>query len=151
MALVLTLRSGHDFYVEGKRVVVSWIDSPYRFGVKLPNGTGMTLTDTKWTKVFDGVSMQAGTPRNQDSHSIVRVVIDAPGIEILRGEIYRKNHFRSESTSSCETCKGTGELSDKTGCPACMGHGCVLCENKGFVVRKFKCPECSEGVNDAIE
>lgn len=142
MALVLSLRTGHDFYVDGQRVVTSWIDSPYRFGLKLPSGLSVTLTDDVWVEVFPGVKMQAGTPRNQDVKSLVRVVIDAPGIEIVRGELYRKGSSAVVSNSNCETCKGTKVLSNYEQCPKCHGDGCSSC-SKGKIRVEFVCPDCT--------
>lgn len=141
MALVLSMRAGHDFYVGDRRVVVSWIDSPFRFGLKLDDGGHISLTDDKWETVFPGVRMQAGIPRNQDATNLVRVVIDAPDIPIVRGSLYRKP---SEATGECETCHGKGTLKSKAPCAACGGHGCSSCQGTGQVTSTFKCPDCGE-------
>lgn len=138
MALVLSLRVGHDFYVDNKRVVVAWIDSPYRFGIKKDNGVVITLTEDQWQQVFDGVRMQAGIPRNPDSASLVRVVIDAPGIDVVRGDLYRK-----KGSQSCSTCQGTKVLKDRVPCQSCSGFGCSKCGGSGFVASDFKCPDCA--------
>jgi hypothetical protein len=141
MALVLSLRSGHDFYVGDDHVVVTWIDSPFRFGLKLNSERNVTLTDKEWTPIFDGVRMQAGIPRNQESMSLVRVVIDAPELTVLRGSLYRQGNDADSTEKFCQTCNGTKTLSRPLRCPDCLGHGCDKC-NKGEIVETFKCPEC---------
>lgn len=125
MALVLTLRKGHDFYVEDERVVVSRVISSVEFNLKLENGEVVTVTDDKWVKLMDGVEVQAAIPNSQ-SKVVVRVSIKAYGKRILRGELYNK-----KSKEHCLVCKGTGVLTQK------------VITGTGFTEDKFTCPECN--------
>lgn len=135
MPLVLSLRKGHDFYVGTHRVVISKIQSATSFQVRVDDGGGQQITDGEFTEILPGVSLQAGVPRNQNSR-VVRPIILAPGIKILRGEVYRAQK------GACETCGGTGKLSTKVAHASCGGHGCSGCSN-GYVVDTFTCPDCN--------
>lgn len=138
MSLVLALRAGQDVFVGDKRVVVSWVDTPFKFGLRLEDGSMATVTDTDWTQIQKGVKVQAGIPRNQDSTSVVRLQFDAPGVTIVRGALYRK-----ASNTHCNSCGGTGLLKEKVSCEKCGGFGCSAC-NAGSITRSFKCPDCEE-------
>lgn len=136
MALVLSLRIGQDFYVGDSRVVVSWIDSPFRFGLKVGDEGSKVVTDADWITLMPGVRVMAGIPKSQYQQSIVAVAIDAPGKEVLRGALY---HRKKES---CETCLGVGELKTKEVCQGCGGFGCKQCGGSGAVLTSFVCPDC---------
>ena len=140
MALVLSMRVGHDLFVGDSRVVVSWVESPYKFGLKKEDGSTLVVTDNEWTPLLAGVKVQAGTPRNQESSKIVRLSIDAPGVRVMRGPLYRKMN----SEKVCETCKGRKELTSAVECDKCQGHGCPSCKGTGKVKLSFKCPDCGE-------
>ncbi len=139
MALVLSLRAGHDFYVGDKRVVVSWIDSPHKFGLKKSNGVAVPVDDSDWVPLFEGVRVMAGVPKNPYQNRIVLLVVDAPNVKVLRGPLYRKT-----SGVVCEACKGTGKLRDKVQCEKCKGFGCSHCGGSGYATSEFKCPDCGE-------
>ena len=92
MALVISLPVGQDFYIEDERIVVSWIESPYQFGLRVNKETVVEVTDEKWVGLIPGVRVMAGTPRNQNQNTIVKVMIDAPNKQVLRGPLYRKGN-----------------------------------------------------------
>lgn len=135
MALILTLRKGHDFYVDGRRVVVGKIFSATNFTVRNDQGGVFNITDSTWTEVLPGVRVQAAIPRGQ-SMSIARVAIEAPGRKILRGEA-----FRAPLKPVCEACGGRGVLSQTIPHAECNGSGCVLCDS-GSIQESFVCPDC---------
>ena len=135
MALILTLRKGHDFYVAGRRVVVSKIFSATNFTLKNDEGKVFNVSDTRWEEVLPGVRIQAGIPRDQ-STAFVRVSIEAPGKKVLRGEAYRES-----KKSVCEACGGAGVLSQPVPHADCQGHGCVFCDS-GSIQESFVCPDC---------
>lgn len=137
MALVLTMRKGHDFFVEGQRVVVSSVRSALDFDVKNPHGQVYSIDEFKWANVLPGVKLRAAIPRDQ-SGMLVRVSIDAPGKKIVRGNLFRR---AVEIEDACSSCNGKGFLAIKVLCPLCKGHGCSGCDN-GFIDDTFKCPEC---------
>jgi len=138
MALVLAMRSGHDFFVNGRRAVISWVDSPYRFGVKRDDGVVVTVTDEGWGEVYPGVKLQAGVPSNPQA-KVVRVVFDAKGVKVLRGDIYRKTKVKA--SGPCGTCHGSGVINTRGVCVGCGGFGCSKC-SKGLVFITLKCPDC---------
>lgn len=139
MSLVLSMRQGHDFYVNDTRVIVSWISSSTRFCLRLPDGSRRIVQDDKWYTLLDDVYVMAGTPKSVDQSSIVNVAIKAPkDMLILRGPLYREAKRKQRM---CDTCKGSGTLRTLVLCENCSGHGCQLCKN-GFIVETFKCPDC---------
>lgn len=100
MPLVLALRKGHDFYVEDVRVVVSYVDNPYTFGVRVHEAL-FRVSDTKSVEIMPGVQLTASVPKNQNSSAVVRVEVTAPGKSVMRGDLYRRK---------CDTCKGKKQI-----------------------------------------
>lgn len=159
MALILSLRQGHDFYVEDERVVVSHIFTTTQFNLMTDDGEVHLVTEDTWAHILPNARAQAGIPREQDG-AIVRVAIEAPGQRVTRGELYRaangqhklsRNDARlhggkpmAPPAKACEACKGSGVLSTTYGCTVCGGHGCSTC-TKGVVRAEFSCPECTGG------
>lgn len=139
MALVLAMRSGHDFYVGDRRAVISWVDSPYKFGVKRDDGTVITVTDDSWGEIYPGVKVQAGVPSNQQA-KVVRVVFQADGVRVLRGDVFRK---APKPRGNCETCHGAGVINTREVCESCGGFGCAKCD-EGLVLITSKCPDCGD-------
>lgn len=149
MALVLTLREGHDFYVGHNRVVVQKPISAMEFPLLLHDGSQVMVNGDGWTEIEKGVRVQAGIPRDLLG-SIVRLIIDAPGVKILRGDLYHDRRKTApapkpkyQTKDVCTTCKGRRYLVADSICPICKGHGCSNC-NKGKVTHKFACPDCLE-------
>lgn len=138
MALAMTLRAGQDIYVGDSRVVVSAIKDAFNFRIKLENGTHLWLNEQEWSTVYPGVRMQAGIPRSSRSHSLVVLLVDAPGLPIVRGSLINK------AKEVCHTCNGSGKLSVRENCPFCGGFGCRECV-EGYVVVKSTCPDCNKG------
>lgn len=138
MALILTLRQGHDFFIERQRVLLSKVRSSMDFDLKTPFGHIHKVTEHGWIQILPGVKVQAAIPQDQDGR-LVRVAIDAPGKNIVRGNLYRKNG--GVIRSHCESCNNQGYLEIKAICPHCKGHGCSACSG-GFIDEKFTCPEC---------
>ena len=143
MALVISMRVGQDFYIADQRVVVSWIESPYKFGLKL-GGELHIVNDLDWTTIYPGVRVMAGTPRNQYQNTIVKVMVEAPGMTVLRGQLYRGPGGEKPKVEECKTCLGTKKLKNKLPCPDCGGHGCKGCSYSGSVLEEFQCPDCGE-------
>lgn len=136
MALILTLRKGHDFYVGGRRIVVGRIYSGVNFAVKNDEDKVFNVGEDEWTEVYPGVALQAAIPRDQFSPA-VRVAIEAPEEKkILRGEVYR-----ATKRPTCDSCKGKGVLTQMVLHNACDGRGCGKC-NKGYLSDVFVCPDC---------
>lgn len=147
MSLVLTLRLGHDFYIEQTRCFVSRVYSSVKFAVRCNGSEPVVLDDQDWVEVEPGVRMRAGIPQDQTG-SIIRVAIEAPGKKILRGELYRKEK-RPPAKRKCETCKGTGLLRQRVPHDTCSGHGCSKCRD-GYVVEVFGCPDCGDDEHDDV-
>jgi hypothetical protein len=126
LSLILTLRRGHDFYVEDSRVVVSNILSSVSFNLRLDDGTIVRVGDQKWEALLPGVLVQAGIPRGQNNN-VIRIAIDAPGKRILRGELYHRGIVKT-----CTTCKGVGTLTQKV----------LSSDGHTLVDDRFTCPDC---------
>lgn len=154
MALTLTLREGHDFFIGDRRFVVASVVTPLNFVVEAEDGHRYMLDPDDWSDVGPNVRLTSGIPRKQDG-KIVRVMIEAPGRKVLRGDLYRDSMRHPISTpspdsvsasqpvsGSCPTCHGRGVLTQEIACQQCGGHGCVNCGQTGFVTDTFKCPEC---------
>lgn len=153
MALTLTLREGHDFFIGDQRCVIDSVRTPLDFKVIVDGGGQHRVTDGYWTEVTNA-KLQAGIPRKQDG-KIVRIMIDAPGLKVLRGDLYRASqmedapntHQTSETSPNtsyevCAACAGRGYLINQMPCSHCGGHGCDLCGGTGYYNDKFKCPDC---------
>lgn len=135
MALAISMREGHDFYVGESHFQVYKITSAREFSLTEIDGPLHIVTDTDWTTVGKGMRIQAGIPRNPDNPKLVRVVIDAPGISVIRGDLSRR-------TQKCPSCSGRGTLTQHITHKHCGGHGCLTCKS-GVVEETFKCPDCS--------
>lgn len=153
MALALTLREGHDFYIGDRRFVVSDVSTPLDFVVS-SMGESFRLDSEEWLSVGDGVDLAYGIPRKQDG-KVVRLMVRAPGLKVLRGELYRASSLSPGPTptptpknatqghlKACGVCHGKGFLRQEVACKACGGFGCHECKNTGYVWDTFKCPEC---------
>lgn len=156
MALTLTLREGHDFFIGDRRIVVEDVRTPQDFTVRdTHNGLAWVLDSEEW-KNLSYAKLQAGIPRKQEG-KIVRLLVDAPGEKVLRGDLYRESkkhpdtstHPASEKSAStspvlCGTCHGLEVLSTNETCETCGGGGCSTCHWEGKVIVSFKCPDCSK-------
>jgi uncharacterized Zn finger protein len=90
MALALTLRKGHEVFVDHQRIVVSDLETALKFKVRRADGEEFKMDPNVWQEVFPSVWMQSGIPLDQKG-KMVRLVIDAPQhIKILRGDLYRR-------------------------------------------------------------
>lgn len=89
MPLVLSLKEGDDFWVNGQQVVIDQIENGSKFAVRVDGSDRpKEITDAKAREVFPDVFVSAG---GFYKYGMVRVVIEAPrSIEILRGDRYRK-------------------------------------------------------------
>jgi hypothetical protein len=96
MALVLTLRTGQDFFVGEVCFVVEEVLSPVRFRLhEFPSGHGgltqprsFEITDARATEIMPDVLVAAGCNAPKAS---ARIVIEAPPeVLILRGATKRK-------------------------------------------------------------
>jgi hypothetical protein len=88
MPLVLSLRSGQDFYVGDERFVVGAIRGSANFDVIADrSGRRHEITDARSTEIMNDVFVSAG---DRPQTGLARVAIEAPqDILILRGEKYR--------------------------------------------------------------
>jgi hypothetical protein len=88
MPLVMSLKTGDDFYVEDERVIVGAIHGRMHFEVQVEKtGSVFQVTDDEAQELFTDVFVSAG-PR--PASGIARVAIEAPReITILRGDRYR--------------------------------------------------------------
>lgn len=136
MALVLSLRSGEDFYIGNQRVAVMGMPSPQATKLKVGAEKPKTVTQSEWINLLGNVKVRLGLSRNPES-KVVRMMIEAPGKKVMRGSIYRKNG------GQCSTCNGKKVLHDRVPCKnAKCGPGCT-CKGTGFIKQDFKCPDCS--------
>lgn len=134
MPLVLAMKKGQDFYVGATRIVVTGIT---KRGFTAKIGETPHKITTYWREVFDGVHLSASI-RHSGCGEVVRVMIDAPGLKIVRGALHHTDH----GLGPCLVCKGSGQLYTKVTCPGCKGFGCNLCVG-GSIKESFGCPECS--------
>jgi hypothetical protein len=88
--LIISLREHDDFFVERRRIVVTRIDGPNDFTLKVEaTGKEFRITDEEATEVLPEVLIAAGGYLNIGQ---VRLVIDAPrSITILRGDKFRQD------------------------------------------------------------
>lgn len=144
MALTLTLREGHDFYVEHKRFLIVDVLTPMVFAVEDDHGLRHSVNSEDWVSIGAGVSLCSGIPRKQEGR-VVRLMVEAPGQRVLRGDLYREKMKASMPTPSplgknepqglpgaCSTCHGTGLLRQQ-----------VWRDGKQ-VQDTFPCPDCEE-------
>lgn len=154
MALTLTLREGHDFFVGDRRFVISEVMTPLNFVVSDEDERRFMLDPDDWADVGPNVRLSSGIPRKQDG-KIVRVMIEAPGRKVLRGDLYRDSLRHPIPTPSptsdsapqpvsgaCLSCQGRGVLTQTIACQQCGGHGCVKCGQTGSLLDTFQCPDC---------
>lgn len=140
MPLVISLRQGHGFHAGSSYVEVAKVRSAYSFSVRADNQLVLAVEQDEWTQVLPGVRVQAGVPQHQEG-KVVRVIIDAPGMKIIRSGAKDPVQLIARA---CEVCNGTKMLSTQTTCAVCQGHGCSAC-NHGKITVGFKCPECNTG------
>lgn len=136
MSLVLSLRKDHTVYLGNTKMVVSDIHSAYECEVEI-EGKKFTLAGESPVEILPGVNVLVGTPKSPNQSSIIKLAFDAPGVKILREDLYLK-----ASKSKCETCGGSGVLTTTLPCSYCRGYGCKLCNWLGHVKESFKCPDC---------
>ena len=88
MPLVLSLRSGQDFYLDDSQVIVGKIHGVTKFDVTVAKtGKKHTITEEQATEIADDVFLSAG---DNPQRGIARVAIDAPrSVKIVRGDKYR--------------------------------------------------------------
>lgn len=105
MALVLSLRVGHDFFVAGEQVIVSAIHDPFKFNLKIvASGRVFQITDQEATEIMEEVFVSAG---DRPQNGLARVAINAPrAIEILRGDRYR-GEDKDEGDAEVKFTKGS--------------------------------------------
>lgn len=93
--LIISLRENDDFFVEGRRVVVTRVDGPNDFTLKVEDtGKKFRITDEEVQEIMPDVLISAG---GYMKFGQVRLVIDAPrSIAILRGDKFREdpNQYR---------------------------------------------------------
>lgn len=144
MALTLTLREGHDFYVGDMRLLIADVLTPMVFSVEDDHGLKHSVNSEDWVEVAEGVRLCSGIPRKQEGR-VVRLLVDAPLFKVLRGDLYREKmkaphptpHPKAENapqrhSGACGTCHGRGYLSQP-----------VLKDGKQ-VQDTFQCPDCEE-------
>lgn len=134
MPLVLSLRKGHGFHVGDHHVQVVSVQSAYEFSVRANDNPVKEVKPDVWVEVLPGVLLQAGVPQSQEG-KIIRVVIDAPGLKIVRDGA-------KDPHSDCEVCHGTKTMKVKETCSFCKGFGCARCD-QGIVIVGHACPECT--------
>ena len=88
MPLVLSMKSGQDFYVGDQQVVIEKVRRDYTFDIIVTEtGKRHTVTETEAVEVLDDVFVSAG---DRPMAGLARVAIEAPpDVLILRGERYR--------------------------------------------------------------
>ncbi|CAA2141498.1 hypothetical protein [Hyphomicrobium sp. ghe19] len=88
--LIISLRENDDFFVEGKRVVVTKVSGPNDFTLLIEaTGKQHRITDEEATEILPDVLVSAG---GYLKIAQVRIVIDAPrSIAILRGSKFRQD------------------------------------------------------------
>jgi hypothetical protein len=88
MALVLSLRDGHDFYVADTQIIVGRVSGLTRFELSVPStGKKYVVTDKESAEIVEDVFVSAG---DRPQKGIARVAVTAPrSITIIRGDKYR--------------------------------------------------------------
>lgn len=89
MPLVITAKEGDDFYVEDVRYVVIDVRSATDFMIRRPDASLVWVSD-EWIELDAGVWVSYGLSKRTEGR-IVRIMLNAPGKCILRGELYRSN------------------------------------------------------------
>lgn len=144
MALTLTLREGHDFYVGDQRFMIADVITPMVFSVEDSFGLKHSVNSEDWVDVGSGVKLCSGIPRKQEGR-VVRLLVEAPDFKVLRGDLYREKlkgatqphtHPHEKEAKglhgACGTCHGTGYLTQQ-----------VWRDGKQ-VQDRFPCPDCEE-------
>ena len=108
MPLVLSLRSGQDFYVGDEQIVVGEILGLSRLTVTVPS-TGRTyeISDQEATELRElpNVFLSAG---DRPQGGVARVAIEAPReVSILRGDAYRSGSREADAHYNKPRNKGT--------------------------------------------
>ena len=88
MPLVLSLRTGQDFYVGDEQLIVQTVRGSTCFDVRVAStGKVHEITNSQAAEVLDDVFVSAG---DRPQPGLARVAIEAPSyLLILRGEKYR--------------------------------------------------------------
>lgn len=144
MALTLTLREGHDFYAGDTRFLIAGVITPMVFAIEDTNGLTHTVTSEDWVEITEGVRVCSGIPRKQEG-KVVRLLVEAPGIKVLRGDLYRE---KMKEPIPTPTPVGENAPQSTTG-------GCLTCHGKRYLTQKvwkdgkqvldtFPCPDCEE-------
>lgn len=90
MALVLSLKNGDDFWVDGRKIVVSKVIDENQLELTDDAGTPHKITDSEMTEIMPDVFVSAASYFKLGA---VRIALDAPReIEILRGDRYRAKY-----------------------------------------------------------
>lgn len=88
MALILSLRTGEDFYVDEHRVRVREVHSNRHFVLETQDDTHWEIVQDRMSEILPQVFVSSGLSKNLD---VARVVVDAPReIQILRGVAKRR-------------------------------------------------------------
>lgn len=96
MALVLTIREGHDFYVSDERFVVTKVDGKHRAVVQRESTKEIwEVTDERSETIMDRVKVSVGKPAPP---GMIRMAIEAPRyIPVLRGDKKRSGECRGDN------------------------------------------------------
>jgi hypothetical protein len=88
MPLVLSLKTGQDFYVGGERFVIGEVFSEAHFMVtRASTGESFEVTDLRATEILTDVFVSAG---ERPQAQLARVAIEAPSdVLVLRGDKFR--------------------------------------------------------------
>lgn len=97
MALVLSLKNGDDFWVAGRKVVVSEVVNANLLELTDDEGKQHRITDTEMTEIMPDVFVSAA---GYFKFGAVRIALDAPRtIEIMRGDRYREEKGKHHGVS----------------------------------------------------
>jgi len=87
--LVLTLKRKHDFYIDDSRVVVKYIRLDEEAGLQVGGDPIVKITSDDWTEIFPGAFVRAAWSQSTNA---VRVIVNAPGMDVVPGTLYRRNN-----------------------------------------------------------
>lgn len=97
MALVLSLKNGDDFWVAGRKVVVSNVVNANLLELTDDAGDKHKITDAEMTEIMPDVFVSAA---GYFKFGAVRIALDAPRtIQIMRGDRYRAQKGRRHGVS----------------------------------------------------
>lgn len=144
MALTLTLREGHDFYAGDLRFIIADVITPMVFAVEDSHGLCHSVNSESWVELASGVKVSSGIPRKQEG-KVVRVLVEAPGIKVLRGDLYREKMHDPIPTPTPEGEKLT--QSNLGPCLTCHGKRVLtqlVWQDGKQISDTFPCPDCEE-------